>query len=1088
MEVGAVLGKDRDKTKEQLREAIAALRRQISELKQAEAGGARTQAALQASEERFRTLIEAAQDAIFLKDRNLKFTAVNPAFVKHVGIPAAKLLGNTGRAFMSRAEAQRIREEELRVLTGEAVERETASVVKGRSAIKHLIKVPVRDSAGKIVGLCSIGRDITERKRTEEVLRQERESFYSILQKAPYGVMVRDHDEKTLYVNTEFTAITGYTLADIPTTKEWGRLAYPKKKYRDIAQRETDRLFRKKLNRVFARSFSIVTKDGAVKEIEFRPTMLDDGRTLMMLADITERKRAEEELRESAERLRTLIETTKAGVSAIDDKGVATYANKQLRAMWGRSPDEIIGHSVFEFLDAENRKVLKRLLAKRKKGARDVSPYELAWVRKDGGKVHTIVFPTPFFDMRGHHQSSFVIVTDITERKQTAEALTRNQAITQRLAEEGAVIAEIGRIISSTLKIEEVYERFAAEAKKLIPFDRLSVTIQKPPTNEVRVTYVYGLDMPDFRAGTVLLLQGSVDEALRQTRAGLIIPMATLSDEGTKRYSRLIDNYKMGLRSAMCVPLISGAEVIGGLHFKSKAPDIYTEQELRLAERIGRQIAGAIANALLYGELKQTEEVLTRNQAIAQRLADEAAVIAEIGRIIGSTLNIEEVYERFAAEAKKLIPFDRLTVTIQKPQEHKVHVAYVFGLDLPDRRPGASFLLQGSVSEAVRQTRAGLIIPMATLSDEGTKRYSRLIDNYRMGLRSALSVPLISGAEVIGALHFRSKTPDIYTEQELRLAERIGAQIAGAVANAQLYADLKQTEASLRDNEEKYRSLVQFTEDPVYLVNRDQQYLFMNEKYLSRLGVPQGHVLGRHYGEFHSREEQREFSEHVEHVFKTGRFVQYEHRSRRDGRYFLRTLSPVRDVDNRIEAITVISKDITERKRAEKELSYMATHDSLTGLPNRMLFNDRLTLALAQAHRHNKKLSLMLLDLDYFKNVNDGFGHNVGDQLLRAVGNRLLRLLRRGDTVARVGGDEFLLLLPEIAHADDAITIARKILEAFRKPCAFDDHELVITISIGISIYPDDSDNADTLLKHADIAMYRAKDKGRETYHRYTPS
>jgi len=124
--------------------------------------------------------------------------------------------------------------------------------------------------------------------------------------------------------------------------------------------------------------------------------------------------------------------------------------------------------------------------------------------------------------------------------------------------------------------------------------------------------------------------------------------------------------------------------------------------------------------------------------------------------------------------------------------------------------------------------------------------------------------------------------------------------------------------------------------------------------------------------------------------------------------------------------------------------------------------------------------------LDYFKDVNDTLGHGVGDQLLRAVGNRLSGLLRKGDTIARIGGDEFLLLLPELRQMEYATTLAQKILEAFRAPFAFNGHQLHITTSIGIAIFPDDGDNADTLMKNADIAMYRAKNKGRDGFQRYT--
>ena len=341
-------------------------------LKQAKGEIKRLTEELRQSEERFRAIFEASQDSIYLKDRNLCFTAVNPAFVKQVGIPAKKLIGTTGRAFINKKALVYLQEEESRVLKGEIIQRENACDITGASAINRLITVPMRDDTGEIVGLCCISRDITERTRTEELLRQERESLYAILHRAPYGVMVQDQDGKTLYVNSEFTTITGYTLADIPTIRDWGKLAYPRKKHKnasraawekDIAQRATDGVFHRKLGRLFTRTYSIVTKGGAIKDIEFRPTLLADGRILLMLSDITERKRAEEALRQNEEQLRMLIETTKVGVSAIDGKGVTAYANEQLCTMLGRSSDEIVGHSVFDFLDARNRKILKTFLS-----------------------------------------------------------------------------------------------------------------------------------------------------------------------------------------------------------------------------------------------------------------------------------------------------------------------------------------------------------------------------------------------------------------------------------------------------------------------------------------------------------------------------------------------------------------------------------------------------------------------------------------------------------------------------------------------------------------------------------------------------
>ncbi|MFL5577859.1 MAG: putative bifunctional diguanylate cyclase/phosphodiesterase [Gemmatimonadaceae bacterium] len=166
----------------------------------------------------------------------------------------------------------------------------------------------------------------------------------------------------------------------------------------------------------------------------------------------------------------------------------------------------------------------------------------------------------------------------------------------------------------------------------------------------------------------------------------------------------------------------------------------------------------------------------------------------------------------------------------------------------------------------------------------------------------------------------------------------------------------------------------------------------------------------------------------------------------------------------------------------------LAYHDVLTGLPNRQLFLDRLRLAVAHAKRAGHKLSVFYFDLDRFKVVNDSLGHAAGDRLLQVVAGRLARLLRSEDTVARLGGDEFTLLSPLVTHLEDATTIARRVRETVREPITLDGREVVVTTSVGVSLYPDDGDDAETLLKHADVALYRAKDAGRDAVELYTPA
>jgi len=197
---------------------------------------------------------------------------------------------------------------------------------------------------------------------------------------------------------------------------------------------------------------------------------------------------------------------------------------------------------------------------------------------------------------------------------------------------------------------------------------------------------------------------------------------------------------------------------------------------------------------------------IIRNITERKREEQEEVILSDIGRLIGSTLDINEVYERFATEAKKLIPFDRLALNLNNYYQNTITIAYVFGLNVPGRRPGDSFPLQGSVNELLARTRTGMLFHPTNV-DELTEQYSRLVSTFQEGIRSLMSVPLISRNEVIGVLHFRSKTLNAYTDRDLRLAERIGIQIAGAIANAQLFSDLKKTEQELKESEQRYRDL-----------------------------------------------------------------------------------------------------------------------------------------------------------------------------------------------------------------------------------------------------------------------------------------
>jgi diguanylate cyclase (GGDEF)-like protein/PAS domain S-box-containing protein len=197
--------------------------------------------------------------------------------------------------------------------------------------------------------------------------------------------------------------------------------------------------------------------------------------------------------------------------------------------------------------------------------------------------------------------------------------------------------------------------------------------------------------------------------------------------------------------------------------------------------------------------------------------------------------------------------------------------------------------------------------------------------------------------------------------------------------------------------------------------------------------------------------------------------------------------APIHDRRGQVTGAVIVFHDVTQVRAMSQRMSYLAHHDYLTDLPNRMLLDDRLAQAIAAARRRQQQLAVLFVDVDRFKHVNDSLGHAIGDELLQSIAGRLVASVRGSDTVSRQGGDEFVILLPSIAHAEDAALSANKILAALGMPHRVKEHDLQVTVSLGIGVYPDDGTDAEALVKSADIAMLSAKESGRNNYQFFTP-
>lgn len=296
---------------------------------------------------------------------------------------------------------------------------------------------------------------------------------------------------------------------------------------------------------------------------------------------------------------------------------------------------------------------------------------------------------------------------------------------------------------------------------------------------------------------------------------------------------------------------------------------------------------------------------------------------------------------------------------------------------------------------------------------------------------------------------------------------------------------------ALQAIEEEYRVLLDESSDPIFAFYPDGRYRYVNRAFANGVGRQRIDIMGKKIWDIFPADEADKRFAVIKWVFENGQIRIIEVRvPRPDGdRFFVTTAKPILDDGGRVVSVICISKDITDRKLMEQELARMAQYDGLTELPNRALFSDRLRHAISEAIRNNSRLALLFLDLDHFKAVNDTSGHSVGDLLLKAAAQRLQACVRKSDTVGRVGGDEFVVVLPAIEDERYALALAEKIRQSLSQPFDLDGYQCqAVSCSIGVAIYPDHGRNEIELIRNADDAMYLAKARGRNGVNLFQPA
>jgi diguanylate cyclase (GGDEF)-like protein/PAS domain S-box-containing protein len=613
-----------------------------------------------------------------------------------------------------------------------------------------------------------------------------------------------------------------------------------------------------------------------------------------------------------------------------------------------------------------------------------------------------------------------------------------------------------------------VYERVAAETHTRIPFDRLSVSLNNRHNGTQTVAYVSGFDIPGRRPGDAFPLHGTVNETLVRMRRGLLIPSAEIGDL-VDRLPGLIAVTQAEMRSVMSVPLIVRDEVIGALHFRSKKPDMYTPEDLRLAERIGAQIAGAIANAQLFTDLKRTEISLRVSEGRFRALFEQAAVgVAEVEMATGRFLTVNHRFCEMLGRTEEEMLATAFPV-ITHPEDLHLHEekmallltgkighyslekrylrkdGAVIWVDIavsplwkPGAQPGRNMMVVEDITERKRV-------------QEENERHSK-----QLAALHETSVELMAELDLNTLLHF-------ITRQALTL-------IGGTNCHCYLYrseSDLMELVASTGQELAPGKTIQQrgngfvghvWATGAPFLVNdynswpgRKREYDFLPSRALVGAPICWGkELLG---------------------IIDTMAHLPHQ--------YTQKDL----DVLSMFAAQAAIA---IRNARLYNQIEQIAMTDELTGLLNRRGFFPQGEREVERAVRFNRPLAAVMLDIDHFKRVNDAHGHPAGDQVLQALASCFRQNTRGIDVVGRYGGEEFIVLLPETL-LPEAIQIAERLrlaIEELAIPVcpANGDSPAVnvrITASAGIAVVLPDVRTLNALIDLTDQSLYRAKASGR---------
>ncbi len=1061
----------------------------------------RAEKALEEAAKRERAMVENALDVICTIDAEGRFVAINPACFKMWGYHPEELLGRQYIDLVAPEDVAKTNEAALSIMSGTEATNFVNRYQHKNGTLVYTMWTSYWSESEQ--SLFAVAHNITERKLLEE-------QKSAILDALPAHICLLDPSGNILEVNNEwkqFALENGYDDINFGIGSNYiktcedatGEFAEGAKEVADVCR-------------------AVLSGESSHFEMEYpchspnekrwfklSVTPLHKGKSagaVVMHINTTERRQTEENLQESEMRYRGLFESNPNPIGVYDADTLELLAvNEEAVRHYGYSREEFLKLTINELRAPEHPSVLKEQI--RQAAAGIVKFSSVKHLKKDGTIIEVeVVLQSINF---GGRRAKFAMITDVTERKQAESNLLKseaNLAAAQRIAHLGSweiELSDLKRINNNKVRwSDEVYRIFGYEPGQMdVSINHYFNAVHPNDRKQVRRAFMeavsyrkdlnieYRVVLPD---GSERLQHGQGEVIYNEQSHQLLKFIGTVQDVTEQKRAANSLQKNLSLLSSMFEATADGILVLNRDNkiktFNEKFVEMWSIPEDIAHEKSTLQITTFVSEQLKDSEnaKKRFEKSLEEPEATQFHVLElndgrfyERYSIPQMlgGKVIGRVLSYRDITERKKAEAKLQESEERFRSFMNN------NPAIAFMKDETGR-----MVFCNETMERTFSMQAGNLLGKADSEwlPEDICEQVRLNDQKVLASNQTIqaieSIPTPDG-EMRRWLSFKFPVDDAS-----------GGKFIGCVAID--ITERERAEAALRESEYTLRTLLTSMNEGLLQVDEEDCIVFANRCFGEMVGYSQEELIGKNWSPLLLDNEGNEFIREVNKRRREGISDKYELCLRKKTGEMIYVMVggvPILDIEGVVTGSMGVFTDITERKLIEKQLLHDAFHDGLTGLANRALFMDHLRLTIERGRSRNSNLyAVLFLDFDRFKVINDSLSHTEGDNLLNFIARRLESSTRTGDLVARLGGDEFVVLLNELVEEGDAVQIAERIQASMKNPFNLNGNEIFISASIGIALSASGHKRPEDMLRDADIAMYRAKAKGKARCQIFDPA